>query len=176
MDEGVAAETIDRAALDFGFPVGPVELADRVGLDICLSVADLLQAHLGETLLPIPQWLRDMVAAGEVGRKVDRGFYNWKQGKPQKDSRFPAPERNTLDRLLLPMLNAAMACLTAGIVEDEDLLDGAMIFGTGFPPFLGGPMHYARSRGFRDIADTLDVMAANYGERFRPDPGWRNRD
>ncbi|MEZ4599491.1 MAG: 3-hydroxyacyl-CoA dehydrogenase NAD-binding domain-containing protein [Syntrophotaleaceae bacterium] len=176
MDEGVPAETIDQAALDFGFPVGPVELADRVGLDVCLSVAELLRNHLGETLVPVPEWLRDMVAAGEMGRKADHGFYNWKQGKPQKDNRFPAPERDMLDRLLLPMLNAAMACLSAEIVDDADLLDGAMIFGTGFPPFLGGPIHYARSRGFKDIAETLEVMAANYGERYKPDPGWTERD
>jgi 3-hydroxyacyl-CoA dehydrogenase/enoyl-CoA hydratase/3-hydroxybutyryl-CoA epimerase len=175
VDEGVPAETIDRAALDFGLPMGPVELADRVGLDICLSVADLLRDHLGEALAPVPQWLRDMVAAGELGRKSGKGFYNWKQGKPRKDSRFPTPERESVDRLLLPMLNACMTCLREGIVDDEDLLDGAMIFGTGFAPFLGGPLHYARSRGFEDIVSTLDVLAAKYGERFKPDPGWGER-
>lgn len=176
IDEGVPAETIDRAALSFGMPVGPIELADRVGLDICLSVADLLRDHLGPALAPIPQWFRDMVAAGELGHKTERGFYNWKNGQPQKDTDVPPADREILDRLLLPMLNACMACLREGIVNDEDLLDGAMIFGTGFAPFRGGPMHYARNRGFGEIASTLEMLTAKHGERFRPDPGWREQD
>jgi 3-hydroxyacyl-CoA dehydrogenase/enoyl-CoA hydratase/3-hydroxybutyryl-CoA epimerase len=69
-----------------------------------------------------------------------------------------------------------MACLREGIVNDEDLLDGAMIFGTGFAPFRGGPMHYARNRGFGEIASTLEMLTAKHGERFRPDSGWGEQD
>ena len=78
-----------------------------------------------------------------------------------------------MNRLILPMLNACMACLRLGVVPDEDILDGAMIFGTGFAPFRGGPMHYARRNGFAEIAIRLDVLEQQHGPRFRPDPGWR---
>ncbi len=175
LDEGVAAETIDRAAVDFGMPVGPAELADQVGLDICLSVSELLRNHFETAMAPIPPWLRDLVAAGELGRKSGRGIYTWKNGKAQKDKHAPPADDETLDRLLLPMLNACMACLSEGIVENENLVDGAMIFGTGFAPFRGGPMQYARSRGYRDIESSLSLLAEKYGERFSPDPGWAER-
>src|SRR5690606_40356827 len=78
----------------------------------------------------------------------------------------------TVDRLILPMLNACMACLREGVINDEDLLDGAMIFGTGFAPFRGGPMHYARKRGFSTIASKLHLLAETHGARFTPDAGW----
>ncbi len=175
LDEGATAENIDRAAISFGMPVGPVELADRVGLDVCLSVADLLQGHLGPALAPVPPWFREKVAAGELGLKSGQGFYTWKKGRPQKKKETTEPAPELLDRLLLPMLNACMACLSEGVVDDEELLDGAMIFGTGFAPFLGGPMRYARDRGFRDIEQGLQALAEEYGERFRPDPGWSER-
>jgi 3-hydroxyacyl-CoA dehydrogenase/enoyl-CoA hydratase/3-hydroxybutyryl-CoA epimerase len=175
LDEGATAESIDGAAVAFGMPVGPVELADRVGLDVCLDVADLLQGHLGPALAPVPPRFREKVAAGELGRKTGQGFYAWKKGRPQKKKAAAEPGPEMLDRLLLPMLNACMACLSQGVVEDEDLLDGAMIFGTGFAPFLGGPMRYARDRGFRDILTSLEALAEQYGERFRPDPGWAER-
>jgi 3-hydroxyacyl-CoA dehydrogenase/enoyl-CoA hydratase/3-hydroxybutyryl-CoA epimerase len=175
LDEGATAESIDRAAVSFGMPVGPVELADRVGLDVCLDVADLLQGHLGPALAPVPSWFREKVAAGELGRKTGQGFYAWKKGRPQKKKAAAEPGPEMLDRLLLPMLNACMTCLSEGVVEDEELLDGAMIFGTGFAPFLGGPMHYARDRGFRDIRISLEALAREHGERFQPDPGWAER-
>lgn len=172
LDEGVSAETIDAAAVAFGMPTGPIELADRVGLDICLGVAELLRKHGDEAMAPIPDWFRDMVAGGELGRKAGQGFYTWKNGSPQKDKRFSQADEALRDRLLLPMLNACMNCLREGVVDDEDLLDGAMIFGTGFAPFRGGPMHYARRRGFQDIAETLAALADQHGKRFEPDPGW----
>jgi 3-hydroxyacyl-CoA dehydrogenase/enoyl-CoA hydratase/3-hydroxybutyryl-CoA epimerase len=76
------------------------------------------------------------------------------------------------DRLILPMLNECMACLREGVVADEGIEDGAMIFATGFAPFRGGPMHYARTRGAGDVRDALARLAAKYGPRFQPDPGW----
>jgi 3-hydroxyacyl-CoA dehydrogenase/enoyl-CoA hydratase/3-hydroxybutyryl-CoA epimerase len=78
------------------------------------------------------------------------------------------------DRLILPMLNVCMECLRTGVVPGDEIEDGAMIFATGFAPFRGGPMHYARSRGVADVHDTLTRLAAKYGPRFAPDPGWDN--
>ncbi|MDX1633738.1 MAG: 3-hydroxyacyl-CoA dehydrogenase family protein, partial [Marinobacter sp.] len=75
-------------------------------------------------------------------------------------------------RLLLPMLNACMACLREGVIDNEELVDGAMIFGTGFAPFRGGPMSYARQRGFDDVQRSLETLAKRHGDRFKPDSGW----
>ncbi|SDU19623.1 3-hydroxyacyl-CoA dehydrogenase NAD-binding domain-containing protein [Halopseudomonas salegens] len=172
LDEGVAAEAIDKVALDFGMPMGPVELADQVGLDICLSVADMLRERLDTEQPATPDWLRNKVDDGELGSKSGKGLYTWKDGKPQKrDKVEPAPE-DTLDRLILPMLNACQACLREQVIEDSDLLDGAMIFATGFAPFRGGPMHYARERGYEEIATRLNGLKDRHGDRFTPDSGW----
>lgn len=175
LDEGVAAESIDRVAEEFGMPLGPIELADQVGLDICLSVADMLRDRLNTDLPPAPQWLRQKVEDGKLGKKSGEGLYQWKKGKAEKqDKTDPAPD-NTLDRLLLPMLNACMACLREGVIEDEALADGAMIFGTGFAPFRGGPMNYAHKRGFDNIRKSLEALADHHGDRFQPDQGWNGK-
>ena len=176
VDEGVAAETIDRAAEEFGMPIGPIELADQVGLDICLDVADMLQDHLDDDMPDLPGWFRDQVAEGKLGRKSGEGFYTWQDGQPKKQDEANRPGGDLTDRLLLPMLNTAVTCLREGVVADEKVLDGAMVFGTGFAPFRGGPMHYARRRGRQEIVDKLAELAAKHGERFTPDPGWDNLD
>lgn len=174
LDEGIAPESIDQAAEAFGMPVGPIELADQIGLDICLGAADMLREQLTTTeLAPVPAWLRQKVEDGNLGRKSGEGLYLWEDGKPLKKKDAPKAPDDTINRLILPMLNACMTCLRLGIVPDEDILDGAMIFGTGFAPFRGGPMHYARRNGFAEIAIRLDVLEQQYGARFRPDPGWR---
>jgi 3-hydroxyacyl-CoA dehydrogenase/enoyl-CoA hydratase/3-hydroxybutyryl-CoA epimerase len=172
LDEGVAAEAIDQAAESFGMPMGPIELADHVGLDICLDVAGMLLERLDRPMPELPQWFRDRVEKGDLGKKSGQGFYAWKDGEPQKRSGVEQVDREILDRLLLPMLNACMTCLREEIIADEELLDGAVIFGTGFAPFRGGPMHYARARGYAEIAETLTGLAVKHGERFAPDPGW----
>lgn len=172
LDEGVKAESIDRVALDFGMPMGPIELADQVGLDICLGVADMLRERLDNNLPEAPQWFRDKVEQGKLGKKTGEGLYPWGKGKPKKQNQAPRAPEDTLDRLILPMLNACMACLSEKVVEDEELLDGAMIFGTGFAPFRGGPMKYAHERGFGDIHQRLQQLAQLHGERFNPDAGW----
>lgn len=172
LSEKVAAETIDRAAEAFGMPMGPAELADRVGLDICLDVADLLGERLPGSGAAVPDWLREKVQQGELGMKSGRGLYRWEEGRPNKQDQDAEPGADLADRLVLPMLNAAMACLREQVVADGDLLDGAMIFGTGFAPFRGGPLHYARQRGFAEIRRTLATLAEAHGERFAPDPGW----
>jgi 3-hydroxyacyl-CoA dehydrogenase/enoyl-CoA hydratase/3-hydroxybutyryl-CoA epimerase len=171
LDEGMKKETIDRAAEDFGMPMGPIELADEVGLDICLHVAEMLRQSLPD-LPPPPQWLKDKVDKGELGKKTGKGLYDWKDGHAVKGQESGRPTPDTTDRLILPMVNICMECLRTGIVSDEEVEDGAMIFATGFAPFRGGPMHYARTRGVADIRDTLARLASKYGPRFKPDAGW----
>ncbi len=172
LDEGIPAESIDAVAEDFGMPMGPIELADQVGLDICLSVADMLRDRLDTAMPPAPDWLRQKVEDGKLGKKTGEGLYQWKKGKAdKKDPSGGAPD-DALDRLVLPMLNACMACLREQVIEDEATVDGAMIFGTGFAPFRGGPMNYARKRGFENIRESLDKLAKAHGDRFQPDDGW----
>jgi 3-hydroxyacyl-CoA dehydrogenase/enoyl-CoA hydratase/3-hydroxybutyryl-CoA epimerase len=175
LDERIDQRLIDEAAEKFGMPMGPIELADQVGLDICLDVGDMLRSKFGDQLPPTPAWLREKVARGELGRKTGKGFYTWKDGKAQKG---PAPETGPrvsdemIDRLVLPMSNVCVACLREGIVDNADVVDGAMIFGTGYAPFRGGPLNYARQRGVEDVVATLRRLADKFGGRFAPDAGW----
>jgi 3-hydroxyacyl-CoA dehydrogenase / enoyl-CoA hydratase / 3-hydroxybutyryl-CoA epimerase len=174
MDEGVAKETIDHAAERFGMPMGPIELADRVGLDIGLSVADMLRERLDDPMPEVPAWLRTKVENGELGRKTGKGLYDYdSDGKPKKSKDPATVDNEMIDRLILPMVNTAMRCLREGVVADADTLDAAMIFATGFAPFTGGPMRYAEQRGHDDIERTLARLAEKHGERFAPDPGWK---
>jgi 3-hydroxyacyl-CoA dehydrogenase/enoyl-CoA hydratase/3-hydroxybutyryl-CoA epimerase len=175
MEEKVDKETIDAAAEQFGMPMGPIELADQVGLDICLAVGDMLRSKFGDLLPPTPAWLREKVNKGELGKKTGRGFYTWRDGKAEKSSSAVATARPTqemIDRLVLPMSNVCVACLREGIVDNPDVVDGAMIFGTGYAPFRGGPLNYARTRGTENITATLRTLAARFGDRFAPDAGW----
>jgi 3-hydroxyacyl-CoA dehydrogenase / enoyl-CoA hydratase / 3-hydroxybutyryl-CoA epimerase len=176
LDEKIDKATIDAAAEKFGMPMGPIELADQVGLDICLAVGDMLRSKFGDLLPPTPAWLREKVAKGELGRKTGKGFYVWKDGKADKTSRTssttPQPTAEMIDRLILPMSNVCVACLREGIVDNADTVDGAMIFGTGYAPFRGGPLNYARSRGPENVASALRALAAKFGGRFAPDAGW----
>ena len=154
LDEKVDKLAIDAAAEKFGMPMGPIELADQVGLDICLDVGDMLRSKFGDQLPPTPAWLRDKVARGELGRKTGKGFYVWKDGKAEKTPASPStaqPTEEMIDRLILPMSNVCVAALREGIVDDADSVDGAMIFGTGYAPFRGGPLNYARTRGPENV-------------------------
>ena len=138
VDEGVAPETIDEAAVAFGMPMGPIELADTVGLDICVEVGKLL----GGTAAP-PQRLMALVSAGNLGKKTGRGFYEWVDGKPKKNAAGAVPP-GLADRLVTPYVSEAKSALAEHIVADADLVDAGAIFGTGFAPFRGGPLHYAQ--------------------------------
>lgn len=175
LDEKTDQRLIDAAAVAFGMPMGPIELADQVGLDICLDVGDMLRSKFGDTLPPTPAWLREKVAKGELGRKTGKGFYTWKDGKAEKT---PLPETGPrvsdemIDRLVLPISNVCVAALREGIVDDPDMVDGAMIFGTGYAPFRGGPLNYARSRGVDNLVSALRALTQKFGERFAPDAGW----
>jgi 3-hydroxyacyl-CoA dehydrogenase / enoyl-CoA hydratase / 3-hydroxybutyryl-CoA epimerase len=118
--------------------------------------------------------LVSMVEQKKLGRKSGEGFYVWREGRPVKpESAHLAAPSDLEDRLILSMLNEAVACLREGIVEDADLLDAGAVFATGFAPFRGGPLHYARARGINAVTARLEDLALRYGERFRPDPGWR---
>ena len=177
LDEKVDKTVIDAAAEKFGMPMGPIELADQVGLDICLDVGDMLRSKFGDLLPPTPAWLREKVAKGELGRKTGKGFYVWKDGKADKSAMSAStaqPTSEMIDRLILPMSNVCVACLREGIVDNADVVDGAMIFGTGYAPFRGGPLNYARSRGVENVASTLRALADKFGGRFTPDVGWEN--
>jgi 3-hydroxyacyl-CoA dehydrogenase/enoyl-CoA hydratase/3-hydroxybutyryl-CoA epimerase len=170
LEGGADAVTIDQTAIGFGMPMGPIELADTVGLDICLHVAGVLGARLGAE---VPARLRELVAAGKLGRKTGEGFYVWKNGKAVKpEDTSGAVPADLEDRLILPILNTCAAVLGEGVVAEADLADAAMIFGTGFAPFRGGPLHYARARGLDKVRARLAELEQRYGARFRPDPGW----
>src|SRR5579871_4992105 len=165
LDAGIDKTVIDAAAEKFGMPMGPIELADQVGLDICLAVGDMLRSKFGDMLPPTPAWLRDKVTKGELGRKTGKGFYLWKDGKADKTapaSNAAAPDADMIDRLILPMSNVCVACLREGIVDDPDMVDGAMLFGTGNAPFRGGPLNYSRTRGAAEVAETLRKLATKF--------------
>jgi len=170
LDEGIPVESIDRAAREFGMPVGPLELADAVGLDICLHVGEILAERIG---LSVPERLRSMVAEKRLGKKSGRGFYEYQQGEPKREKKPPeiGPSGEISDRLILPILNESMTCLREGVVEDADLLDAGMVFGTGFAPFRGGPLHYAEGKKEK-MTERLREFEGKYGTRFAPDPGW----
>lgn len=170
VEEGVPLATIDKAAVDFGMPMGPVELADSVGLDVALGVSRVL----GESMQrPIPERLVGMVEAGKLGRKAGQGFYRWEDGKAVKPDAGGAVGPSDLeDRLILSMVNEAVACLADGVVKSADLLDAGVIFGTGFAPFRGGPLQYARERGLDTVKARLSELAVAHGPRFEPNAGF----
>lgn len=168
-DEGVPIALIDRVAVEFGMPMGPIELADTVGLDVASHVGKILADAFG---LPVPRSTAELIAAGHLGRKSGRGYYEWRDGRPVKSESTGRAPDDLADRLVLQYLNEAVACLRERVVEDADLLDAGMIFGTGFAPFRGGPLHYARARGAPAIVSRLEALAMRHGPRFRPDEGW----
>ena len=172
VEEGVPLAAIDKAAVQFGMPMGPIELADKVGLDICLSVATNVQQVAAETL---PTCLTEKVAAQHLGCKTGRGFYQYsktKVKKPSIPSDFKHFEEIT-QRLVLRYLNEAMACWREGIVDSLDKVDAGMIFGTGFAPFRGGPIHYAQSIGLSELSAQFAALENKFGARFVMDRGWQ---
>lgn len=171
IDEGFTPEEIDKAAVDFGMPMGPVELADVVGLDVCLAVAEVLAPFYG---IAVPAHLRSIVAKGHKGKKSGQGFYEYRNGKAirNKVASEDSPKGDITERLILRMINEAVACWREKIAPDADLIDGGMVFGTGFAPFRGGPLHYAETEGYDVITQRLSALQAKYGDRFKADPGF----
>ncbi len=143
LEHGEDKERIDEAARAFGMPMGPIELADAVGLDVCAHVAKILKFDSAGSRL------ERLVAGGKLGKKTGEGFYVWKDGKAEKSSRtFAKADIERLGRELVePMIAEAQRCLDERVVENADLVDGGVIFGTGFAPFRGGPLHYKAAQG-----------------------------
>jgi 3-hydroxyacyl-CoA dehydrogenase/enoyl-CoA hydratase/3-hydroxybutyryl-CoA epimerase len=150
--------------------MGPIELADVVGLDVAIHVGKILADAFGK---PSPTAIQKLVAAKHLGRKSGQGLYVWQDGKARKPPESqPIAPSDLIDRLILPMINESVAVVRENIVADADLLDAGIIFGTGFAPFRGGPLQYARSRGVTDCVTRLEQLAGKYGPRFKPDAGW----
>lgn len=169
VEEGIALALIDAAAENFGMPMGPIELADVVGLDVVASVGKVFfdEASAPKTLL-------QLVEQNKLGKKTGAGFYEWRDGKPQKPAaNVREPPHDLQDRLILALVNEAVAVLREQVVADADLVDAGVIFGAGFAPFRGGPLHYARNRGIDAVIARLRELEQQYGDRFRPDPGWQ---
>ncbi len=142
VDRGEDMQKIDAAARAFGMPMGPVELADTVGLDVCANVGEILG------LTNDNERLRRLVSSGRMGKKSGEGFYVWKDGKPEKtgEVKYDRIELSRLGRELVePLIAEAKNALDEGVVESADLVDAGVIFGTGFAPFRGGPLHYSES-------------------------------
>ncbi len=169
VDEGIPPEVIDKAATDYGMPMGPIELADTVGLDICKSVAKILSAALA---MPLPDNLKQL-SEKKLGKKTGEGFYRYKANKPVKNKNASYPDTQEVqDRLILRLLNEATACLREGLVENKDMIDAGVIFGTGFAPFRGGPLEYIKTQGVDKLSQTLATLEAKFGQRFKKDEGW----
>jgi 3-hydroxyacyl-CoA dehydrogenase/enoyl-CoA hydratase/3-hydroxybutyryl-CoA epimerase len=169
--EGIPGPVIDRAAKAFGMPMGPIELADTVGLDVAASVGKILAPFLG---LDLPEGIEAKLGAGKRGKKDGEGLYRWADGKPVKPEvpkDYKAPD-DLADRLVLPMVNEAVACLADGVADSADLIDAGVIFGTGFAPFRGGPLNYVRETGAELVQERMRKLAGSYGFRFQPKQGW----
>ncbi len=151
VEAGEAKDKIDEAARLFGMPMGPVELADQVGLDVCASVGKILGIAP-----PGGSKLDQMVAAGKLGKKSGEGFYVWKDGKPQKtepEKPWDKGEQERLGRALVdPLIRECERVRDERMVESADLVDAGVIFGTGFAPFRGGPLHFAANEPKSNVA------------------------
>jgi 3-hydroxyacyl-CoA dehydrogenase/enoyl-CoA hydratase/3-hydroxybutyryl-CoA epimerase len=143
LQEGTPKEKLDAAAEKFGMPMGPIELADVVGLDVCMNVNETLGSGPAQD-----SDLGRLVAAGKLGKKTGQGFYTWDKGKAQKSGTdYDAAELERLgEEMLKPLIDECERVLEDGIVANADLVDAGVIFGTGFAPFRGGPLHYRRSQ------------------------------
>jgi 3-hydroxyacyl-CoA dehydrogenase/enoyl-CoA hydratase/3-hydroxybutyryl-CoA epimerase len=180
LEEGSRIEEIDHALLNFGMPMGAFILLDEIGLDIAHKVSSIVRQGLGERITPSPL-LDKLVQKEFLGKKNGRGFYLYLHGRrggasPLVYSLLPKraknegwiPEQEIVERAIFLMIKEAALCLGEGIIDRPDLLDAALIFGIGFPPFRGGLLRYAESLGAKYIVERLDAYAAKYGDRFAP--------
>ncbi|MGF1775110.1 fatty acid oxidation complex subunit alpha FadJ [Vibrio wakamikoensis] len=173
-------ESLDRALLDFGFPVGPITLLDEVGVDIGAKIMPILVNELGERFQG-PDVFDKLLNDGRKGRKSGKGFYTYKGKKKTVDSSVYSvlglkpeatmSEKDIAIRCVLPMLNEAVRCLDEGIIRSPRDGDIGAIFGIGFPPFLGGPFRYMDSLGIKKVVDLMNEHAQKYGDRFAPCDG-----
>lgn len=165
--EGIPASVIDKAATDFGMPMGPMELLDTIGLDVCVAAGESMHKNMPDVIV-------NLVKEGKLGKKSGAGIYTYHNGKvnkPRIDPSHKFPDDIT-DRLIMAIVNESAACLREGVVSDADLVDAGMIFGSGFAPFRGGPLEYAAAEQKSNIKLRLQSLASRYGDRFAADPSW----
>ena len=178
--EGVAVESIDRALVDFGYPVGPLALLDDVGIDVAYKVSRILGDAFGPRM-QAPEGMQRLVEEGHLGKKSGRGFYVHDGGSRRRvnDEVYalldppPSDGASTIgiaERCVLQMVNEAARCLESGILRSARDGDVGAVFGLGFPPFLGGPFRYADTVGAIKLVERLEHFAERYGERYLPAP------
>lgn len=172
--EGVSTNDIDRALKQFGMPMGPLELLDQVGLDIAAHVAVTLNG-LSPEPSPTAGVLQEMTSEGNTGRKSGRGFYLYGNGKHRGraiGSQKVAPKKmsqdDIRDRIILRLVNDAAKCLQEGVVTEAWMIDLGMVLGTGFAPFLGGPLRMCELKGYGDVVEKLEYFQKTTGARFTP--------
>lgn len=165
--EGIPAQVIDKAATDFGMPMGPMELIDTIGLDVCVAAGESMHKSMPDVIV-------NLVKAGKLGKKSGEGIYIYTNGKPNKPRIDPTQKYSDdiTDRLIMAIVNESAACLREGVVADADLVDAGMVFGAGFAPFRGGPMEYAAEQQKSNIKQRLEVLTSRYGARFEADSVW----
>jgi 3-hydroxyacyl-CoA dehydrogenase/enoyl-CoA hydratase/3-hydroxybutyryl-CoA epimerase len=177
--EGESVESIDKALVKFGFPVGPLQLLDEVGIDVGAKIGPILQAELGDRFASPPAFDK-LLADGRLGKKANKGFYLYGKGVKKKrvdesiytllgikkENKLPAT--TVAQRCIYMMLNEAVRCLEEGIIRNARDGDIGTIFGIGFPPFLGGPFQYIDKIGAINVVAQLNQWATQYGERFKP--------
>jgi len=174
LHEGVPAHIIDQAAEEFGMPVGPIELMDRIGLDVCYAVVEKIGIQSGDML----ERVIEKIKQGHLGTKTGQGFYIYENGKKQTvmgasmQQPIVLTQEHISDRLIFRMLKEAVHCLQQGIVPDHESIDAGMIFGIGFPPFRGGLCHYAKSLGKERVIERFEFLTSTYGERFECHIDW----
>ncbi|MGH8024230.1 MAG: 3-hydroxyacyl-CoA dehydrogenase family protein, partial [Limisphaerales bacterium] len=176
-ENGARAQDIDEAMLDFGMPMGPLRLIDEVGVDVSLHVAETLEAHFGNRM-KIPAVLRRMAEAKMFGRKNGTGFYLHEKGRArsnpatgrfaQNQSAAEFSREELKERMALLMVNESARCLEEEIVKAPEDVDFAMIHGTGFAPFLGGPLRYADARTAANVVGSMDALASRGAGHFAP--------
>jgi 3-hydroxyacyl-CoA dehydrogenase/enoyl-CoA hydratase/3-hydroxybutyryl-CoA epimerase len=164
--------------MDFGMPMGAFILLDEIGIDIAHKVADILYQNLGDRVKPSPL-LGTLAKEGYLGKKNGKGFYLYdgrkrlgpdpaiaRKIKSKGTSRL-SPEE-IVERPVLLMIKEAVLCMEEKIIDRPDLLDAALVFGIGFPPFRGGLLKYADKLGINTVVEKLEAYATKYGPRFRP--------
>ncbi|MGA1296365.1 MAG: 3-hydroxyacyl-CoA dehydrogenase family protein, partial [Burkholderiaceae bacterium] len=183
LEEGATVGDIDKALETFGMPVGPLTLLDEVGIDVGSHIIRVLKEAFAERIV-VPASVAAIEAEGRKGRKNGRGFYVYEEGKKggvdetiykhlaSSSGRQSMDRSAMVERCIFVFMNEAARCLTEGIIATPDDGDMGAVFGLGFPPFLGGPFHYARRLGHAHVLETLAKLADKNGPRFAPDPYW----
>lgn len=183
LDEGVPIDELDKAMTGFGMPMGPCLLLDEIGIDVAYKVGKVFEASFGARIKGSSA-VEKLHQDHRLGKKGRLGFYNHRNARPVVDrkvydliaatGRPSYSPQELIERMVYPMINEAALCLSEELVASPDDIDIGMIFGTGFPPFLGGPLRYADREGAERIVRRLDELTARFGSRFEPCPYLKN--